>query len=189
MANKNYLEAKSLIGKTMDVDASLYPYCKFIIDEKNIVKEIEFNQELFDENLKTSGYFVIVSTLDDEPSRILDIYRNRDSIEKSFRALKTDLGFSKLGVQSTQNLRSKIFISFISSIIRNYILKSLISLKAKNKKEFTVNAVLNNLSRIEATKFSNKDHEVLYSLTKTQKEIIKACGVNISNINKKYPNY
>ncbi len=124
MENKNLLEAKLRIGKTMDADASLYSYCKFITDEKNIVEEIEFNQELFDENLKTSGYFVIVSTLGDESSRILDIYRNRDSIGNSFRALKTDLGFSKLGVQSTQNLRSKIFISFISSIIRNHILES-----------------------------------------------------------------
>lgn len=189
VASKNFLEGKELIGSIFNDNYKLYPYCNFIIDEKKIIRNVTFNQELFDENLNRTGYFAIVSSIDDEPSKILDYYRNRDSIEKSFRTLKTDLGFNKLGVQSVQNLRSKIFISFISSIIRNHILKSLDSLKMTNKKDFTVNAALKNLSKIEATKFSNKSHEVLYSLTKNQKEIIKACGVKLSNINKNYPNY
>lgn len=189
IANKNYLDGKELIGSKFNENCDLFPYCKFMVNDEGIIVDLQFNQELFDENINKSGYFVIVSSIEDEPAKILDYYRNRDSIEKSFRTLKTDLGFEKLGVQSVQNLRSKIFISFVSSIIRNHILRSLADLKLTNKKDFTVNAALKNLSKIEATKFSNKPHEVLYSLTKNQKEIIKACGVKLSNINKNYLNY
>lgn len=191
IANKNFIDGKELIGSMFNNErCSLFPYCKYKVNDSGIIIDLEFNQELFDENLNKSGYFVIASSINDEPSKILDYYRNRDSIEKSFRTLKTDLGFEKLGVQRVQNLRSKIFISFISSIIRNYILRSLVSLKATNKKDFTVNAALKDLSKIEATKFgSNKPHEVLCSLTKKQKEIVKACGIKMSNINRNYPNY
>lgn len=188
IANKNYIEGKELIGTKEEIKEELYPYCKFQIEE-GIIKEVEFNQELFSENMKRSGYFVIISSLDEDPSKILDEYRNRDSIEKCFRTLKTDLGISKLGVQSEQNLRSKVFIAFISSIIRNHILQSLAELKKTNRKDYTVNASLRALSRIEATKLPNKSHMVLYSLTKLQKEIIKACGVKLSEINKNYPGF
>ena len=189
LANKNYREGSELIGTELDDDADAYKYCKFIVDENKIIKSVEFKQELFEENLKNSGYFVIVSSINDEPSKILDLYRNRDSIEKCFRSLKTDLGFDTLGVQSDRNLRSKVFITFIASILRNHVLKSLETLRLTNKKDFTVNSALKNLSRIEATKFGDKSHEVLYTLTKTQKDIIKACGVNLSSINKNYPHY
>ena len=191
LANKDYNEGKELIGTTLSKeDYEYHPYCKFIIDdETEKVTDVEFNQEEFDNNLSESGYFVIVSSLEKEPSKILDDYRNRDSIEKCFRTLKTELGFSKLGVQSEQNLRSKVFIAFIASIIRNHILRSLKELRIKSKKDYTVNAALNSLSRIEATKLGDKSHMVLYSLTKTQKDIIQACGVKLSDINKNYPGF
>ncbi len=189
VANKNYLDGSKLIGTEISENSKLYPYCIFKVNEKKIIESVAFNQELFDEKLKKSGFFVIVSSINTDPLTILDYYRNRDSIEKCFRTLKSDLGFDSLGVHSDQNLKSKVFISFVSSILRNHVLRSLDNLKLTNKKDFTVNAALKNLSRIEATKFSEKSHEVLYSLTKTQKEIIKACGVKLSSINKNYPKY
>ena len=106
--------------------------------------------------MKNSGYFVIISSINDVPAKILDLYRNRDSIQKCFRTLKTDLGFDTLGVHSERNLRSKVFITFISSILRNHVLKSLEALRLTNKKDFTVNAALKTLSRIEVTKFGEK---------------------------------
>ena len=156
LANKNYLEGSKLIGTEIDETVDSYQYCKFKINENKIIESVEFNQELFDENLKNSGYFVIISSINDVPAKILDLYRNRDSIEKCFRTLKTDLGFDTLGVDSERNLRSKVFITFISSILRNHVLKSLEALRLTNKKDFTVNAALKTLSRIEVTKFGEK---------------------------------
>lgn len=68
-------------------------------------------------------------------------------------------------------------------------MQSLSELKKGNRKGYTVNVSLRALSRIEATKLPNKSHMVLYSLTKLQKEIIKACGVKLSKINKNYPGF
>lgn len=187
IANKEYKEALKLIGKE-ERNKKEYSYCEFEIED-NKIKEVKFNQNKFNEDLKLSGYFVIISSLKKDCEEILNEYRNRDTIEKTFKSLKTDLGVNKFGVHTNKNLRSKIFICFVSSIIRNNILKSLESLRINNKKEYTVNAALKNLSRIEASKFDGKCHKVLYSLTKSQKNIIKACGIKLYEINKNYENY
>ena len=67
-------------------------------------------------------------------SQALEIYRDRDAIEKVFRMEKTYLGNDVFRVHLDEHLESKVFISFIALIIRNEIYKSLKPLYLKNKK-------------------------------------------------------
>ena len=50
-------------------------------------------------------------------NQAIDIYRDRDSIEKLFMILKSQMDLEKFKVQSDASLRAKFHIAFIASIV------------------------------------------------------------------------
>ena len=110
-----------------------------------------------------------------EASEALDIYSDRDSIEKMFRALKSGMEFDHAGVQSRMSLESKVFLTFIASIIRNEIFQGTKELRLEDRENYTVPAVLKTLDMMEATKNTRTGRYVRrYASTKKQKKILEA---------------
>ena len=64
----------------------------------------------------------------------IDIYRDRDSIEKLFMIIKSQMDLEKFKVQSDASLRAKFYIAFIASIVRNEIYKASKQLKVTSNK-------------------------------------------------------
>ena len=84
------------------------------------------NHKAIDEQLEKCGFFLIAETdFNKTTAEILDIYRKRDVIEKSFDELKNELDMKRLHCCNSETVNGKIFVSFISLIIRSYMLKSL----------------------------------------------------------------
>ena len=80
------------------------------------------NHAAIDEKLRNMGYFLMLTTdLKKNPSEILDIYRKKDLIEKSFDELKNDLDMKRLRVHSDVAANGKMFIAFIGLILRTYV--------------------------------------------------------------------
>lgn len=116
----------------------------------------------------------------------LDIYRKRDSIEKIFRMLKTELEYDTYRVHSQSSLESMTYIMFIASIVRNYLFQGLkeVSLKENDKKHYTVPAALSELEKIIIVKNSKGIYIRRYGLTRKQKKILSQFDITESNINK-----
>ncbi len=51
----------------------------------------------------------------------MEIYRNKDVVEKSFDNLKNDLDLHRLRIHSDAAMEGRIFIGFISLILMSYI--------------------------------------------------------------------
>lgn len=118
---------------------------------------------------------------------MLSTYRKRDLIEKEFRQMKSQIAFNALNVQSDASLRSKVFIIFIASILRSYIMRKTTEKRNEDFKNYTVEACLKTLSRIEAIRNpSTYEYNVLYELTKHQKEILNCLGLTQKVVNKTY---
>ena len=132
------------------------------------------------ELLNKAGVFVIVTSKEMSAEKALSIYRDRDAIEKVFRMEKSYLGCDVFRVSSNEKLESKVFISFIALILRNEIYQSIKPLYKKNRKEYTVPKVLQQLERLGITKLSDNKYHQRYLLTKRQKDIL-----NVFNINEK----
>lgn len=81
-----------------------------------------------------AGFFTIITSKKMEVRKALEIYRDRDAVEKVFRMEKTYLGNDVFRVHSDEHLESKVFILFIAFIIRNEIYKSLKPLYIKKQK-------------------------------------------------------
>ena len=82
-----------------------------------------------------------------EPVAALEIYRNKDLVEKAFENLKERLNFNRTAVSSDQSLDGKLFVEFIALFFLSYLKKKM--QEANFFKKYTMEAALNyfNLSK------------------------------------------
>lgn len=73
-------------------------------------------QEAINEARRNYGYFALVSNEIKDPIQALDVYRNKDLVEKAFGNLKERLSMRRLLVSSEQSLDGKLFVQFVALI-------------------------------------------------------------------------
>ena len=116
------------------------------------------------------GIFAIVTSEKMSTAEALEIYRNRDAVEKIFRMDKSYPGNEKL--------EGKMFVSFVALVIRNAIQQRLKPLYKKNRKEYTVPMALRQYERLGLTKLSDDKYHLRYALTSKQKALLEIHGIN-----------
>ena len=138
-------------------------------------------EEVIEEELKLMGYFCIVTSEKMDAKDALLLYKSRDDSEKLFRGDKSYLGERAERVYTEESYKSKIFIEFIALIVRSKIYVDLIEqMKADGKRYnyMTVPAAIRELEKIEMIKYGVGNYQLDHALTKTQKTILKAFGID-----------
>jgi transposase len=122
---------------------------------------------------KSYGYFVFLSNEVKDPIEALEIYRNKDLVEKGFGDLKGRLSFNRTSVSSELSLDGKLFVEFIALIYLSYVKKKM---QDKNLfKNYTMQELFDELDVIEC--FEQPGHELRTSeVTKRQIELYEAMG-------------
>jgi transposase len=93
------------------------------------------------------GYFALLSNEIKDPIEALEIYRNKDLVEKAFGNLKERLSFDRPGVSSDLSLDGKLFVEFVALIYLSYIKKQM---QNKNLfKQYTMQELLDEFDIIE----------------------------------------
>ena len=132
--------------------------------------------------LKQCGFFILLTNNSEySSSEVIDMYRQKDSIEKHFDQLKNWLDFYRLRTHNIKTTERKMFIGFIALIIRSNMLNRL-----KNNeitKKLTFEKVLIELKKIRTVIMSDMS-ENLITLTKTQKTILELFNVKESDLMK-----
>lgn len=93
------------------------------------------------------GYFVLLSNEIKSPEMALEIYRNKDVVEKAFGNIKERLNCKRMLVSSDASLEGKLFVEFIALIYLSYIKK-----RMGNKnlfKRYTLQGLLDEVDMIE----------------------------------------
>lgn len=148
--------------------------------EKQYVKYFEINstpkrgitvtakQDVIDEAVKNYGYFMLLSNEIKDPIEALEIYRNKDLVEKAFGNLKERLNFRRMEVSSELSLDGKLFVEFIALIYLSYLKKTM---QDKNLfKSHTMQGLLDEFDVIEC--FEQPGRELrLGEITKRQIEL------------------
>ena len=141
--------------------------------------------EVINEEIKMCGYFVIITSESMTAQEALELYKGRDASEKLFRGDKSYLGNQSMRVYSNESMEAKIFVEFVALIIRNRIYTYLKKEqeRSETKQNFlTVPAALRELEKIEMIKMWNKEYCFNYSITATQRKILKAFDLTPANI-------
>ncbi len=71
------------------------------------------------------GFFALISNEKMDATTALEIYRNKDVVEKAFGNLKERLNMRRTLVSSEQSLDGKLFVEFIALIYLSYIKKQM----------------------------------------------------------------
>lgn len=109
--------------------------------------KVEYNEQAILNHVRNFGYFVLLSNEIKDPKDALDIYRNKDLVEKAFSNLKNRLNMRRTSVSSSENLEGKLFIQFIALIYISYIHKYM---KEKHLyKNYSMQTLLDELDVIE----------------------------------------
>ena len=136
--------------------------------------KVTAREEAIVEAKKNYGYFVLLSNEVKNPLEALEIYRNKDLVEKAFGNLKERLNLGRTAVSSDQSLDGKLFVEFIALIYLSYIKKKM---QDKNLfKKYTMHELLDEFDVIECFEQPGRDLRV-GEVTKRQIELYEAMEI------------
>jgi len=120
------------------------------------------------------GYFALLSNEVKDAMKALEIYRNKDLVEKAFDNLKDRLNLRRVAVSSEQSLDGKLFVQFISLIFLSYITKKM---QENNLfKNHTMQEILDEFDIIECFEVPGQQLQV-GETTKRQMDLYIKLGV------------
>jgi len=160
-------------------------YFDTFYDSKGILALVREKDDVIKRELRLCGYFCIVTSDNMTAAEALDLYYSRDASEKLFRGDKSYLGNKSERTHYNESTEAKIFVEFVALIIRNRIytkLKDELNRIDENPNYMTVPAALRELEKIEMIRGHDQIYRLDHAVTKTQKTILKAFGIDTAYI-------
>ena len=144
-------------------------------DKKNGCATLMRNEQALKETISRAGKMVLITNKTQlKPAVLLQLYRQRDSVEKIFDSIKNELNQDRLRIHSRENMEGKLFITFIAVVLYTAFLQ-----KLKNSgliKKYSVAKAIMELKKIRAIKLSD-GKEILSEISKQQRLIMSALDV------------
>lgn len=120
------------------------------------------------------GFFTLLSNEKMDAMTALDLYRNKDLIEKSFGNIKERLNLRRLLVSSERSLDGKLFVAFVALIYVSYIKNRM--REAGLFRDYTIQSLLDKLDIIEC--FEHPGHALrVGEVLSKQRQIYEALGI------------
>jgi hypothetical protein len=128
-------------------------------------------------NIHNYGYFALLSNEIKNSVEALEIYRNKDQVEKAFDNLKERLNLRRMAVTSEQSLDGKLFIQFVALIFLSSITKKM---QDNNLfKDYTMRDILDEFDLIECVEVPGQQLHV-GETTKRQVDLYTKLGAKPS---------
>lgn len=164
--------AEGSVGVTDSVAKHYFTFHKTKAGCYNIHRK----KDVIDSEKKLAGYFVILTNHYKDPQQLLEIYRNKDVVEKCFDNLKNDLDLHRLRIHSDEAMEGRIFIGFISLVITSYIREKMRVHDIYRKYSF--HELMAELKKLKMIVFKD-GKKLLTEITSGQKFIFKAMDVEL----------
>lgn len=136
--------------------------------EKN--KQIRYNEAAIEEKRAGLGYFVILSNEITSAQQALELYRNKDVVEKAFANLKNRLCLSRANVSSEESFEGKLFVQYVALQFVSWVHK--VMKQEQLYKNWTMQGLFDELDTIEC--FQQKGKRAHYSEVTTKQKTIYA---------------
>lgn len=138
--------------------------------------KVSYNNEAVSQYIKRyAGFQAILSNAIKDPVETLQIYRDKDVVEKCFDDLKNQLDMKRLRMHSSGAVNGRLFVQFIALI---YISALRNEMRATGLiKQYTARELLQEMETLTKIKYSGKYNHILTELTKQQREILKCLNI------------
>ena len=142
----------------------------FDITENDGSISYKHNYEKIDNEKAYNGFFLLLTTdTEKNPNEILEIYKRKDLVEKSFDNLKNHMDMKRIRCHNKSTTEGKIFVAFIGLIIKSHMENILSEYMDTNNS--TIEKVIRELKKIKVVTLQN-GKRLMNPLTKKQKEIL-----------------
>lgn len=126
-----------------------------------------------------AGFQALLTNSTKDPVNSLQIYRDKDVVEKCFDDLKNQLDMKRLRMHESATVDGKLFIQFIALIYISALRKDM---RASGLiKAYTVRELLIEMETLTKVKYSGKYGYILTEITKAQREILKKLNIELQS--------
>jgi hypothetical protein len=169
-----------IADETAEVKRKLANY--FIISKPKYARHRKVEYNLENIKLHDNKYAGFLCFLTNDKAiktaeNALSEYSTRDAIEKDFDEMKNDLDMRRLRVHSDARMKARLFIQFIAEI---YMREMRVCLRGSDEcKKMTRKQISSHIKTIYKIKFVGRYRDLKPSLSKSQRAILAAIGVDI----------
>lgn len=154
-------------------------YKKYLTIRKSEKNEagytITIKKEVVERELQLAGWVVLISNDISDAQHAMQVYRDKDVVEKGFSRLKNNIDLGRLRVHSDNAMQGKQFIGFIASILMSEINK--VMEKHKLYSKYTMRELLLTVSKHRVQEINRQ--LILYPASKEQKLIYGAFNLDV----------
>lgn len=171
--------SKEMLKEEIEEIAEGYAkYFSFI--ENNHNYSIERNELIIAKQVRKFGTFVLITNEQNQSMiKILDLYKQKDNIEKVFDCMKNDIDRDRLRVHTSERTEGAIFIVYLSLILTSYIEKIL--KQTEVLKHYTKKELIYELKKLKLTQFGN-GLNIINEISKKVKDIYNSFDIDVSNL-------
>ena len=138
-----------------------------------------YNTETIDLYInRYAGFHALLTNDIKDPVKALQVYRDKDKVEKCFDDLKNQLDMKRLRMHSSKTVDGRLFIQFIALIYMSALRKELRNSGLIDR--YTVRELLQEMETLTKIKYSGKYGHILTEITKPQRKILKALRIDLA---------
>ena len=138
--------------------------------------KVSYNNKAVSQHIKRYlGFQPLLTNSIKDPVECLQIYRNKDIVEKCFSDLKNQLDMKRLRMHSSTTVEGKLFVQFIALIYISALRKEM--RKSDLIQRYTVRELLQEMETLTKVKYSGKYGHIFTEVTKSQREILEALSI------------
>ena len=136
---------------------------------------VTVNEDIVSKAKRYFGFFSLITNETMDGATALELYRNKDVVEKAFGNLKERLNMRRALVSSEQSLDGKLFVQFVALIYISYIKKQM---QVNDLfKKYTLPGLLDKLDVIECFELPGRSLQV-GEILEQQKRLYDDLGVS-----------
>ena len=163
-------------GNTNDKHQSHYDNFFIIKTTPKRGLKVTYNNDAINKQIKRyRGFQALLSNSIKDPVKALQVYRDKDVVEKCFDDLKNQLDMKRLRMHNSKTVDGRLFVQFIALIYMRAIRKKLRETKLIEK--YTVRELLKEMETITKISYSGKYGHIITEMTKRQLEILEALKI------------
>jgi len=140
--------------------------------------KVYFNTETINRHIsRYSGFQALLSSGIKDPIEAMQVYRDKDSVEKCFDDLKNSLDMKRLRMHSSSTVDGRLFVQFIALILVSALRKQM-----RNTgliEQYTVQEMLREMETLTKVNYSGKYGHIMTELTKHQRQILSSLEIPI----------
>ena len=169
---------KELVSGKLD-PAHEQDYEQYFIVKTTPVRgmQVDFNDEVIKAyRNRYAGFFAIMTTRKLDALETLQIYRNKDVVEKCFDDLKNQLDLKRLRIHSSQQMSARIFVQFIAMIFMSRIQKTM--RESTLSERYSPRLLLEEMESLTRIHYTGKYKDITSEVSKSQREILEAFSID-----------